>query len=670
MNAGTPSVPGASLDDSQFRALADTAPDAIITGDAAGTIAYVNAAAARLFAHQPADMIGAPITMLIPERLRDAHRAGLSRFVRTGRGRIVGTTVEFAAVRADGHEFPIELSLGTTGEGPARILTAVIRDLTDRRRRERHLAAQLAVTTVLAGPQSAAETAPRIVEELTRALGWDVGMLWLLEQDSRLRLRHAWQLDVEATRDLTRVSAEFELEAGQGLPGLTLAAGAPVWHDDIGTAEGFLRADEARVAGLHSSICLPLMAGGRVLGVIECFARERMPVDDRLRDLLMTVASQVGEHLQRLEAQERLEEARARFTTAFEHAPIGMALVSGDGRWLDVNPALCRLTGYAPDDLLAGTFADITHPDDLQADTELVARALAGEIDSYQLEKRYIRASGEVVWVLLSVSTVRQPTGTYFIAQIQDITAARLADDMRARHAAELERSNADLQEFADVAAHDLRAPVRTIAGFAELLKRRCGERLGDEGREFLGLIIDSAKASDHLLSNLLSYARAGAFAPPTELVDTRGMVEGVMVALRSDIDARDAQVELGDLAPVVADRVQLAQAFQNLIGNAIKYVPDDRRPQVRITSRREGSMQRFSVADNGVGVQPEEAAGLFEMFGRGTHDTPYEGSGIGLAVCAKIVRRHGGRLEVAAGPDGGSVFSFTLPASPGRAAG
>ena len=272
MNAGTPSVPGASLDDSQFRALADTAPDAIITGDAAGTIAYVNAAAARLFAHQPADMIGAPITMLIPERLRDAHRAGLSRFVRTGRGRIVGTTVELAAVRADGHEFPIELSLGTTGEGPARILTAVIRDLTDRRRRERHLAAQLAVTTVLAGPQSAAETAPRIVEELTRALGWDVGMLWLLEQDSRLRLRHAWQLDVEATRDLTRVSAEFELEAGQGLPGLTLAAGAPVWHDDIGTAEGFLRADEARVAGLHSSICLPLMAGGRVLGVIECFA--------------------------------------------------------------------------------------------------------------------------------------------------------------------------------------------------------------------------------------------------------------------------------------------------------------------------------------------------------------------------------------------------------------
>ena len=98
------------------------------------------------------------------------------------------------------------------------------------------------------------------------------------------------------------------------------------------------------------------------------------------------------------------------------------------------------------------------------------------------------------------------------------------------------------------------------------------------------------------------------------------------MVALRSDIDARDAQVEVGDLAPVVADRVQLAQAFQNLIGNAIKYVPDDRRPQVRITSRREGSMERFSVADNGVGVQPEEAAGLFEMFGRGTHDTPYEG--------------------------------------------
>lgn len=659
---GFPSFPaGPALEESQFRALAETTPDAIVMGDASGGITYVNPAAERLFGRPAREMVGRPITLLMPERLRPAHSAGLERFVRTGTPHLVGTTVEVVGTRSDGHEFPIELSLGATGSGEARALTAVIRDITDRRRAARHLAAQLAVTGVLADPRSAAETLPRIVEELTRALAWDVGLLWL-QSDGMLRVRHDWQADPAVTGEFVRVSRAVGLRGGQGLPGAALQAGAPLWLDDLGSTSPLVPERAAAVGGLRGGIALPLLTEGRAVGVVECFTHEHTPVDRDLRDLLMTVASQVTEHVERREVEERLEEARTRLRHAFDHAPIGMALVAADGRWISANPALCRITGYAEDELLARTFADITHPDDVDADAAQVARVLAGEIDTYDMDKRYVRRTGDVVWVHLSVSVVRPPSGPYFIAQIQDITQARQADEERARAAAELERSNAALQDLADIAAHDLRTPLQTISGFSQLLLRRHGAALPPEAAEFAQLILDSARRSGELLDNLLSYARAGGAPAAPEPVDVDGVVHEVITTLGAQIEARGAEVQLGPVPRVTADRVQLAQLLQNLLANAIKFTPDGRRPSIRVSGTRDGDMVRISVADGGIGVDPAQAGELFTMFARGAADGNYEGTGIGLAVCARIVSAHGGRLWVDPAPGGGSVFSFTLP--------
>ena len=662
MDRGPLPPTASALDESQFRALAETTPDAIVMGDTSGRMSYVNPAAERLFARRAQDMVGRPISLLMPSRLAPAHHAGFERFIRTGTGRIVGTTVEVVGARSDGHEFPIELSLGTTGTGAARTLTAVIRDITDRRRAERHLAAQLAVTGVLAGPHTAAETVPRIVEELTRALAWDVGLLWL-DTDGVLTVRHDWQADPEATGAFVRASRGIRLASGRGLPGAALAAGGPVWLDDLGSTTGLIPERAATVGGLRGGIALPLLTEGRAIGVIECFTHEHAPVDRDLRDLLMTVASQVTEHVQRLEAEEHLEEARTRLRAAFEHAPIGMALVAADGRWISANPALCRITGYAEAELLSRTFADITHPDDLEADAALARRVLAGELDSYELDKRYVRPSGDLVWVRLSVSVVRHPGAPYFIAQIQDITDARRADELRARSAAELERSNAALEDLAHIAAHDLRTPLQTISGFTELLLRRHGAALPGEAEEFAQLILQSARRSGELLDHLLEYARAGGAAGIREAVEVGAVVAEVLATLRAQVDARAAEVDVGPLPSVAADRVQLAQVLQNLLANAVKFTPAARRPTVRITGAREGDMVRISVADRGIGIDPEQAGGFFAMFARGEAGEDFEGTGIGLAVCSRIVAAHGGRLWADPAPGGGSVFSFTLPA-------
>ena len=648
--------------DSAFRALAETAPDAIVTGDANDRIAYVNPAAARLFGYAPEDMIGRSISLLIPERMRESHHAGYARFVATGEARLVGRTVEVPAARADGSEFPIELSLGSSGSGADRTLTAVIRDLTDRQRKERHLAAQLAVTSVLAGPHSAVEAAPRIVEALTRALGWEFGGLWMPEPDGRLRLRHIWQADPAATGSFARLSAERTLSPGEGMAGAALSSGLPQWVEDVAAIPGFVRKASATGAGLRGGMWLPLLSEGHVGGVIECLSRQVAPVDAELRDLLMTVASQAGEHLRRLKTQERLDEARNRFANAFVHAPIGVGLVGADDRWIDVNPALCSITGHSRSELLARRVSAITHPDDLEANVDLFARVLRGDLVRGQREQRYLRPSGEPVWVLLSVSMVDSSSTRYLIAQVQDITELRAAADERERHAFELERSNTELERFAGVAAHDLRTPLRTISGFAELLLQGHGASLPPEGREFLQMILDSAEGGSRLLENLLSYARAGGGRFERERVDAGRAVDAVLTALQSQIEARNAEITVGPLPRVWANPVQLAQVFQNLIDNAIKYTPAERRPRIEISARSDAGMVCFSVSDNGIGVAPEDAEPLFAMFKRGMTSSGPEGAGIGLGICARIVAAHDGRLSVDRAPGGGSIFSFTLP--------
>lgn len=489
---------GFTLDESHFRSLAEAAPDAIVTGDATGHIAYANPAAERLFGYPSAELVGRPIAVLVPERLRAAHTAGLERFVRTGRGRLVGTTLTVPALCSDGRELPVELSLGSSGEGAERTLTAVIRDLSDRRRRDRQLAAQLAVTEVLAGASTLAEAGPLIVERLTAALEWDVGTLWLVSDEHELALRHVWQLDPERTRRFIEATESPAYDVTIGLPAVMLADGHPAWHDDLSVVPGFQRREAALACGLRSGVCLPLATEGRSFGAIECFTREYMPLDTQLRELLGTIASQVSEHLRRREAQEALERAKA-----------------------------------------------------------------------------------------------------------------------------DLERSNADLEDFAHIVAHDLQGPLRTMAGFAELLLRRGDELAREDARSYLEAIGENATAASRLLNSLLAYARVGRAEPVLEPIDTRELVAGVLIALHADLKARRAEVRIvSDLPEVLADPAGLRQVFQNLIANAVRYTPAERAPRVEISARADAETVELRVADEGVGVSAQDVPRLFAMYRRGSAAT------------------------------------------------
>ncbi len=230
-----------------------------------------------------------------------------------------------------------------------------------------------------------------------------------------------------------------------------------------------------------------------------------------------------------------------------------------------------------------------------------------------------------------------------------------------AARTAELERSNAELEQFASFTSHDLQAPLVTISMYAELLERQHGSAL-DGGTELVAGIRDATRQARELIRDLLDLSRAGRGAPALEEVPVAEIVERALVALTGPIEEAGARVTAGPMPVVLADRRNLCRVFQNLIANAVKFSAAGVAPEVRVEATRDGDAWCFSVTDNGIGMDPQHAERVFEPFKRLHGEEDYQGTGIGLAVCERIVAQHGGRIWVTSRPGAGSTFSFTLP--------
>jgi signal transduction histidine kinase len=236
-------------------------------------------------------------------------------------------------------------------------------------------------------------------------------------------------------------------------------------------------------------------------------------------------------------------------------------------------------------------------------------------------------------------------------------------EDVVAERTGELSRSNAELEQFAYVASHDLRQPLRVVSGYITLLERRFKDVLDGEGREQMAFVVDGVKRMDSMITGLLEYSRIGRNVVNGEAVPLDAAVRDALANLEPMVAASGARVEIQSGLPSVwGDRIELMRLFQNLISNAIKYVEPGVNPHVRVEWRDEEGRCLVQVRDNGIGIPSDSAERVFGLFQRLVGRNQYEGSGIGLAICRKIVERHGGSIGVEPGYDGGSVFSFRLP--------
>ncbi|MBI2923413.1 MAG: PAS domain S-box protein [Planctomycetes bacterium] len=643
----------AALDD-RLQALSDISTDAVICCTAGGRIVSFNPAAERLLGWSADEVVGQPLTVLMPRRVHAAFRERMGFIALTGETGGLGGGMEVEALTRAGREIPVEVHLASWQDEDGPGFAGVLRDLDERARVEAQL--RLSDQLLQQLPESIVLTDPdgRIVRwmgQSSHVFGYDstqiVGsaIVDLLSPEYRSSLRPG---DLQRIR-LGRHASELPCVRRDGTPVFVATSACPV-RDDRGRAR-----------------------------------------------YMVHIFRDVGE---RKRAEELLRLSEQRYRVLIESANDVIATLSARGLYTSINPAFESLLGWRRHEWIGRHFSGLIHPEDLSVSETAFATALRGDAPPptvvrvrtssgawrfFESTRRPMLSGGKVLGVMSIARDVterrradqelrqahaelenRVRERTLDLNQANELLRHEAEERKRvaaelARRSQELERSNADLEQFAYVASHDLQEPLRMVTNYVQLLQEKYGARLDPEADEYIGFAVDGARRMRRLITGLLDYSRRGCRDQAPQPVRAGDALDEALLNLRPRLEETGAQVTSDELPVLLVDPTQLTELFQNLVSNAVKYrgaAP----PRVHVSAWRGDAGCVISVRDNGIGIEPRHLPRIFLPFQRGHGSQFCEGAGIGLAICKKIVERNGGRIWVESEPGKGSNFLFTLP--------
>jgi len=364
-----------------------------------------------------------------------------------------------------------------------------------------------------------------------------------------------------------------------------------------------------------------------------------------------TVLAGIGRDVSEQKARER---ELTKYETIVETIEDGIYVKDEDGYFTMVNEAYAAMTGYDPQELVGEHASLVADEATIEDSRELVSAAASGDDEPTMEASLRTKGGGEIptegTFATIEADDERKEVGV-----IRDITERR-------ERRRKLEESNERLEQFAYAASHDLQEPLRMVSSYLSLVERRYADELDEDGREFIEFAVDGAERMREMIDALLKYSRVETRGDPFEPVDLEEVYEDAIQDLEVKIVESGAEIEAEPLPDVYGDEGQLRQVLQNLLSNAIEY-SEDGPPQVGVDAERDGDRWIVSVSDEGIGIEPEHADRVFEVFNRLHTREEHEGTGIGLALCRRIAERHGGEIWVESEPGDGSTFYFTVPA-------
>ena len=591
----------------RYRGLLEAAPDAMVVVDQGGEIVLLNVQAEKQFGYSRDELVGRKVKSLIPEGFAERLIADGTRTAAEALAQQIGTGLELIGRRKDGSNFPIELMLSPLESAEGILVTAAIRDISVRKEAEKHLAQ---MEGRYRGLLEAAPDAMVVVNQ-----GGEIVLL-----------------NVQAENQFGYSRDEL---VGQKVKNLI-----PEGFAERLIADGTRSAAEALAQQIGTGLEL---IGRRKDG--SNFPIELMlsPLESA-EGILVTAA--IRDISVRKEAEKHLAQMEGRYRGLLEAAPDAMVVVNQIGEIVLLNVQAEKQFGYRRDELVGRKvkslipegFAERLIADALRSAEDALAQQIGTGIE---LSGR--RKNGSDFPIEIMLSPLESAEGILVTAAIRDITARKAAEANLLEKVDELKRSNEELGQFAYIASHDLQEPLRMVASYTQLLSRRYKGKLDADADEFISFAVDGAARMQRLIQDLLAFSRVGTKGKELLITSSEEAFQQALINLRGAVKDSGAQVTHDPLPMVAADEMQLVQLFQNLIGNAIKY-QNPGVPRIHVSAARDGGKKWiFSVKDNGLGIDPQYFDRIFGMFQRLHKREEFEGTGIGLAICKKIVERHGG---------------------------
>ncbi len=532
-------------------------------------------------------------------------------------------------------------------------------DITKSKNAEIELSIQYELVKIFAESECLDEAMPKILQTVGEFLQWDLSFFWERKPDTQvLRCRSGWNsksiADLDSWKEFERVSLETEFEKGKGLPGRIWSQMQPAWIPDISQDANFPRAPHADQLDLCSGYGFPIFSKTGFFGVIEFFTRRVSQKESPHFQFLANLGCQIGQFAERKIAQGAVLTERKNLYAMLNNLAVSMHVESGDGSIRFANKKFREKFGD-PDRPACRDMLKNRSP--LEGGSSL--------LDAFSTENR-----SSLIWkgpndsVYLSLQTEFQDLdGSPLNLETSiDMTRQIRAEKQLRVYARKLERSNNELEDFASIASHDLKEPLRKIVTLGEMLKDKSAD-LDPVIDDCVNRMQNAASRMTTLIEDLLQYACVTENPAQTEMVDLGKIVEQVLETLEVALKKSGGQVHVENLPTLEVDPTQMRQLLQNLIGNALKYHHPETAPSIHLRGVCDGEGGwEIQVQDNGIGFEQKYAERVLKPFERLHGRSAYEGSGMGLAICNKIVARHHGTLRLESEPKKGCKVILTLP--------
>ncbi len=706
------------------RIIADTASDAIITIDKDSRILFVNRAAVKIFGYSIEEMLGAELTILMPEYLRHLHRAGLKQYVDTGRRHIAWDLVELPGLRKDGREISLELSFGEFQVDGEHFFTGIARDITNRKRDERRLALQHSVTAILAEALSLEEATPKLLETICTHLGWHVAGFWIVnEASAELHPVASWRdLSAGVGAEFEDVSRSFQFARGDGFPGNVWKQKEPIWITEFGLEE-MRRSPLAARENLHSAFGFPVMLRKEVLGVVELFSADTKEPDPAILDTLGAIGSQVGQFIERrnseaerLVALGRAQEARREAEALTGRLSALQRVTDAALAHLSVEDVISESLKRTREALGVDTVSILLLETEghelvawaaqgLEEEVELAVRIPVGkgfagriiaevrpiiiaDVDTADVFNPLLRQKGIKSLLGVPLMTSGRPIGVLHVGMLKhaeftedDVSLLQLAGDRIAlaienarlyevekNARTDAEDANRAKDEFLTILSHELRTPLTPIIGWIHMMQN--GIVPPPEIPNALSVINRNAHSLKRLINDLLDMSTilSGKMLIEESLVSLAAVLEESVETMGSYVQDSNIKLKLKiseDAAAITVngDKTRLTQSFCNILHNAIKFSPDG--GEVNITCEADEAGAVVRISDQGEGMPADFLPHVFERFRQadGSRTRSFGGLGLGLALVQSFISAHHGTVTAKSdGAGKGSVFEIRLP--------